>query len=48
MILLKALLNEKRKALFATSQKVNEISKMGMQNPRAEDDFYGSEDNEET
>jgi len=35
--LMKALLNEKRKALFATSEKVNEITKMGLQMPKAED-----------
>jgi hypothetical protein len=32
--LAKAMLNEKRKALFATSPHVNEISKMGMQMPK--------------
>ena len=42
--LIKALLNEKRKALFATSEKVNEITKMGLQMPKAEDEFYGSAD----
>lgn len=30
----KDLLNEQRKAKFATSEKVNEISKMGMQMPK--------------
>lgn len=41
--LLYALLNEKRKAMFATSEKVNEISKMGMMMPKAEDEFYGTD-----
>ena len=40
----KDLLNEQRKAIFATSEKVNEITKMGLQMPKAEDEFYGSED----
>lgn len=31
------LLNVKRQALFATSEKVNEITKMGMQMPKGED-----------
>ncbi len=35
------LLNEKRKAMFATSEKVNEITKMGLQMPRSEDEYYG-------
>ena len=35
--LLLALLNERRKALFATSERVNEITKMGMQMPRVRD-----------
>ncbi len=39
----KALLNEQRKAKFATSEKVNEITKMGLQMPKAEDEFYGSD-----
>jgi hypothetical protein len=30
------LLNEERKALFATSEKVNEITKMGLQMPKSE------------
>ena len=30
------LLNEDRKALFATSEKVNEITKMGLQMPKSE------------
>ena len=42
--LIYALLNEKRKALFATSEKVNEITKMGLQMPKAEDEFYGTDD----
>lgn len=45
----KDLLNEQRKAKFATSEKVNEISKMGMQMPKAEQEFYGSsEDDDDT
>lgn len=42
--LLKALLNEHRKASFATSEKVNEITKMGLQIPKQEDEFSGIED----
>ncbi len=42
--LVKDLLNEQRKAIFATSEKVNEITKMGLQMPKAEDEFYGTED----
>ena len=42
--LIYALLNEKRKALFATSEKVNEITKMGLQMPRAEDEVSFNED----
>lgn len=38
---LKALLNEHRKALFATSEKVNEITKMGLQIPKKDDEFAG-------
>ena len=38
------LLNEQRKAKFATSEKVNEITKMGLQMPKAEDEFYGDTD----
>jgi len=33
---MKDLLNEQRKALFATSEKVNEITKMGLQMPKGE------------
>ena len=39
----KDLLNEQRKAKFATSERVNEITKMGLQMPKAEDEFYGSD-----
>lgn len=41
----KSLLNEQRKALFATSEKVNEISKMGFQMPKgaSEIDFNEGE-----
>lgn len=42
--LIKDLLNEQRKALFATSEKVNEITKMGLQMPKAEEEFYGTGD----
>lgn len=41
---IKDLLNEQRKALFATSERVNEITKMGLQLPKAEDEFYGTGD----
>lgn len=41
--LAKALLNEKRKAVFATSERVNEITKMGLQMPKSED-IVGIED----
>jgi hypothetical protein len=37
------LLNEQRKAKFATSERVNEITKMGLQMPKAEDEFYGED-----
>lgn len=40
----KDLLNEHRKAKFATSEKVNEITKMGLQMPKAEDEFFGTGD----
>lgn len=40
----KDLLNEQRKAIFATSEKVNEITKMGLQMPKTEDEFYGTND----
>jgi len=40
------LLNVIRQARFATSEKVNEISKMGMQMPKAEDEFVGTGDTE--
>ena len=42
--LIKDLLNEQRKALFATSEKVNEITKMGLQMPKSEDEFFGTGD----
>ena len=38
------LLNEDRKALFATSENVNEISKMGFQMPSSEDEYDKPED----
>lgn len=37
VILLMHLLDEQRKAKFATSERVNEITKMGMQMPRVRD-----------
>lgn len=37
------LLNMRRMALFATSEKVNEISKMGMQDPK-EENIFGAEE----
>lgn len=42
--LLLEILNVQRKARFATSEKVNEITKMGLQMPKAEDEFYGTDD----
>ena len=42
-LFVKDLLNEQRKAKFATSERVNEITKMGLQMPKAEDEFYGSD-----
>ena len=41
---IKDLLNEQRKAYFATSERTNEITKMGLQLPKAEDEFYGTGD----
>ena len=38
------LLDVTRKARFATSEKVNEITKMGLQMPKAEDEFGGTGD----
>lgn len=49
--LLKDILNEQRKAMFATSERVDQITKMGLQMPRAEDEFFGGgidEDRQET
>lgn len=43
---LKDVLNEQRKAYFATSDKVNEITKMGLQMPKREDEFTGADDEE--
>lgn len=40
MKLVMALLNVRRQALFATSEKVNEITKMGMQLPRSDDVYF--------
>ena len=42
--LIKDLLNEHRKALFATSERVNEITKMGLQMPKSEEAFFGTGD----
>lgn len=42
--LILALLHEKRKALFATSERVNEITKMGMQMPKAREEFGKDDD----
>lgn len=44
--LMKALLNERRKAAFATSEKVNEISKMGMQMPKSDNVISFDEEKE--
>lgn len=44
MVLMMGLLDVKRKALFATSEKTNEISKMGMQMPRSEAVYDGEHD----
>ena len=40
MKLLMALLNMKRQELFATSEKVNEITKMGMQLPKSDAIYF--------
>lgn len=37
--LVMAILDEKRKALFATSEKVNEITKMGLMMPKSTDEY---------
>lgn len=37
------ILEVRRQAAFATSERVNEITKMGMQMPRAEEDIDGDE-----
>jgi hypothetical protein len=37
------LLNEQRKAIFATSEKVNEITKMGLMMPKSTDAFEATE-----
>ena len=41
------LLNEQRKAAFATSERVNEITKMGLQMPKSTDSFEAIEDDGE-
>jgi len=40
--LMLAILDVLRKSRFATSEKVNEITKMGLQMPKAEDEYSGS------
>lgn len=42
--LIKDLLNEQRKATFATSERVNEITKMGLQMPKGDDIYHGEKD----
>ena len=42
-VLVMGLLDVTRKARFATSERVNEITKMGMQMPKAEDEYFGSD-----
>lgn len=42
VILMWALLTEKRKALFATSERTNEITKLGLMTPKGEDVYSGS------
>lgn len=44
--LILALLNGRRKALFATSEKVNEISKMGLMMPKATSEVDFSDETE--
>lgn len=45
--LLIALLNERRKAAFATSERTNEISKMGMQQPKSDQEYNAGDSDEE-
>jgi len=40
MKLVMSLLNIRRQALFATSEKTNEITKMGMQLPRSDAEYF--------
>ena len=40
MKLVMSLLNIRRQAMFATSEKTNEITKMGMQLPRSDDVYF--------
>lgn len=42
--LMLAVLDVLRKSRFATSEKVNEITKMGLQMPKSEDEFFKSGD----
>jgi len=44
IMLLMDILNVTRKALFATSEKTNEITKMGLQMPKSEDVYFGDSD----
>lgn len=44
VIIALTLLNGQRMALFATSEKVNEITKMGLQMPRRESEYDGDFD----
>ena len=37
IIMLKTILNERRKAAFATSERVNEVTKLGLQMPKGRD-----------
>ena len=44
--LIRALLNEKRKAMFATSEKVNEITKLGFMLPKGTKEVDFTDDTE--
>lgn len=44
--LVMGLLDVRRQALFATSEKVNEITKMGLQMPKSEDRWTGDDGKE--
>lgn len=47
IMLAKDALNEKRKALFATSERTNEISKLGFLSPKQDSESDWSEDEED-